>query len=112
MTQDSPIRLRELLRFSSDRSLTAFLYTMLLLEFVVLPFWSLTTYGELIVDGFVALENHLVAEDVGKSEWRFRLCIRAQNKEGADDCQWIPHVSVLCLNCVHCSKSCHHRSGH
>ncbi len=55
MVQDSPGWLRELLRFSSDRSLTILLYALLLLEFVVLPFWSDTSIGKFVVDGFLAL---------------------------------------------------------
>ena len=55
MVEDSPGWLREFLRFSSDRSLTILLYALLLLEFVVLPFWSDTRVGKFVVDGFLAL---------------------------------------------------------
>ena len=55
MVQDSPGWLGELLHFSSDRSLTILLYALLLLEFVVLPFWSDTSVGKFVVDGFLAL---------------------------------------------------------
>lgn len=52
MTDDSSGWLTEILQFSSDRSLTVLLYTLLLLLFVVVPFFSDTAIGRLAIDAF------------------------------------------------------------
>jgi DNA helicase HerA-like ATPase len=55
MTDDSSGWLREILHFSSDRSLTVLLYALLLLLFVVSPFLSGTTLGRFAIDAFYVL---------------------------------------------------------
>ncbi len=55
MTDGSHGWLKEILHFSSDRSLTVLLYALLLLIFVVDPFLSDTALGRIVIDGFFVL---------------------------------------------------------
>jgi hypothetical protein len=55
MRNGSTSWLREILQFSSDRSLTVLLYALLLLLFVVSPFLSDTTLGRFAIDAFYVL---------------------------------------------------------
>ena len=55
MTDGSHGWLKEILHFSSDRSLTVLLYALLLLIFVVDPFLSDTALGRIVIDGFFIL---------------------------------------------------------